>query len=394
MDATVSRIVDLLFEDVVMTEETNAIHDEVMNNCQERFDSLIADGYSEDDAIGAVVESLKGMDEVLKDYAKKEKVDDAGAFRKTAADAYSQRNHLNQQIQWDAIDALQIKVQSADVEVLLSKDGTPDMELRHGTRTALVPRTEGSTLIITQEKKNVDAEEIEAEDSGSFWGRLGRAIAKSVVTIGDSEAKIILRIPANMLRTVDIQSLSGDISMYVPCGRINLQTASGDIYANLTGKNATIDLEINGKKWSNLPEGILCENLNAKSISCDVNIAGNLEQATLNTTSGDIEFRGSAAFLQLNTVSGDADADFEGNTLKANSVSGDLHIYLKCGESADVQLNTVSGDADIRFPDYVKAVCAKTGTRSGNVEYHGISLMDDAPVRVKCSSVSGDISIG
>ena len=67
MNATVSRIVELLFEDVQMTEETEAIHDEVMNNCQERYASLVAEGYSEDDAIGAVVESLKGMDEVLKD---------------------------------------------------------------------------------------------------------------------------------------------------------------------------------------------------------------------------------------------------------------------------------------------------------------------------------------
>ena len=150
MNATVSRIVDLLFEDVVMTEETEAIRDEVMNNCQERYTALIADGYTEDDAIGAVVESLKGMDEVLKDYPRTANVDDTDAFRKED-DAYSW-------IRWDSIDALRIQVQSADVEVQPSEDGKTSMELHNGTRTMLCPQVEGNTLVITQEKKNEEPE--------------------------------------------------------------------------------------------------------------------------------------------------------------------------------------------------------------------------------------------
>ena len=48
MNATVQRIVELLFEDLEMSAEVQAIKDEVMNNCQERYEDLLAQGLSED----------------------------------------------------------------------------------------------------------------------------------------------------------------------------------------------------------------------------------------------------------------------------------------------------------------------------------------------------------
>ena len=71
MNDTVARIVDLMFENTEMTEEVAALRDEVMNNCQERFFDLVESGVSEDDAISAVVESLKGMEDVVNQYQRK-----------------------------------------------------------------------------------------------------------------------------------------------------------------------------------------------------------------------------------------------------------------------------------------------------------------------------------
>ena len=65
MNATVQRIVELLFEDLEISAEVQAIKDEVMNNCQERYEDLLAQGLSEDEATGAVVESLKGRVTVI-----------------------------------------------------------------------------------------------------------------------------------------------------------------------------------------------------------------------------------------------------------------------------------------------------------------------------------------
>ncbi len=65
MNHMIAHMVDILFQDVVENEETKALHDELMNNCQEHFQDLLNSGMSEDDAAGAVLESLSGMQEVV-----------------------------------------------------------------------------------------------------------------------------------------------------------------------------------------------------------------------------------------------------------------------------------------------------------------------------------------
>ena len=72
MNQTVKRIVDILFQDTVENDETRALHEELMNNCQEHYEDLIARGLSEDEAVGEVVDSLKGMKDVIAQYPKKE----------------------------------------------------------------------------------------------------------------------------------------------------------------------------------------------------------------------------------------------------------------------------------------------------------------------------------
>lgn len=37
MNDTITKIVALLFEDLEETEETAALHDEILQNCQERY---------------------------------------------------------------------------------------------------------------------------------------------------------------------------------------------------------------------------------------------------------------------------------------------------------------------------------------------------------------------
>ena len=68
MNASVRRIVELVFQDVELTDEVRALREEVMNNCQERYEDQRAQGRDEDEAIDAVVESLRGMEEVLAAY--------------------------------------------------------------------------------------------------------------------------------------------------------------------------------------------------------------------------------------------------------------------------------------------------------------------------------------
>ena len=71
MSDTVKKIVDILFQDTVENDETRALHEELMNNCQEHYQDMIDRGLSEDEAVGEVVESLKGMKDLIAQYPKK-----------------------------------------------------------------------------------------------------------------------------------------------------------------------------------------------------------------------------------------------------------------------------------------------------------------------------------
>lgn len=81
---TVERIVNLLFQDVEMTDEVQALYDETMSNCQERYQDMTSRGLSDDDAIAAVVESLKGMEDVVSQYPKKSEAPEAEEAPKSA----------------------------------------------------------------------------------------------------------------------------------------------------------------------------------------------------------------------------------------------------------------------------------------------------------------------
>ena len=111
MNEDVKRVVDALFADIEESDEVCSIHDEVMNNCQERYENLVYSGYSREEAIGAVLESLKGMDEVLRDYPRKSRWAEMD-FSKDGT-GYAAPN--GDGIAWDRVRALRVSVRGADV---------------------------------------------------------------------------------------------------------------------------------------------------------------------------------------------------------------------------------------------------------------------------------------
>ncbi|MBR4459090.1 MAG: DUF4097 family beta strand repeat protein [Clostridia bacterium] len=374
MNATVARIVDLLFEDMEENEEVRAIHDEVMNNCQERYQNLVQSGYSEDEAIGAVVESLKGMDEVLRDYPRKAGTADAFAKGQDASASGTDA------VDWNRVRALQVNVRTADVTVERTSD-RPTLELEQGTVSVLRAWVEGDTLMITQEHRPNPA--ANTEKRSGFFGTLSRLIG-ATVSFGDSDCSVLIRVPEDLLRSARIQTLSGDIRYDVPTREITLQSTSGDCHVELGEKTA----------FAPGTDGTArCGRLEAGSISGDLEVSGSFGEARLNTTSGDIDFRGGADAIRMNTVSGDIDAWTVSTQVTSNTVSGEIDLTLRDVDHADLQFNSVSGDIDLHLPSGSSDVEAKVKTRSGDIGYHNVSLRDSAPFRVTAGTVSGDVDI-
>lgn len=114
MNEKVTQMVSLLFRDVADSEEVQALHDEVLNNCQDRYADLIASGLSEEESLAAVMESLKGMEEVLKEYPRREP-EPQQPEEQSGPSLFS--------FEPEDIRALDAQLTSCDVEVLTSDEG-------------------------------------------------------------------------------------------------------------------------------------------------------------------------------------------------------------------------------------------------------------------------------
>jgi putative adhesin len=116
--------------------------------------------------------------------------------------------------------------------------------------------------------------------------------------------------------------------------------------------------------------------------SADVQVDGDLADATVQTGSGDLELGRIGGRLSVQSGSGDVHADRVGGTLRAEAASGDVRIGLVQGEA---HVGTASGD--IRIDDVAGTVRAKTA--SGDVR---IGSARGSLVRV--DTASGDVEVG
>ncbi|MBR6705697.1 MAG: DUF4097 family beta strand repeat protein [Clostridia bacterium] len=385
MNGNVTRVVDLLFRDIEESEEVMSIRDEIMNNCQERYDNMIASGYSDEEALGAVAESLKGMDEVLKDYPRKPKYTDAD-FSKENKSAEKKEGEVS--IAWDKLRALRIDVRSADVEILAT-EGRENLELVQGTATYLDARMEGDTLVVTQHLRTDQAQQEDSKDSG-ILGMIARMIGSAIRAFPDGEeCRVKVMLPADQLRRAQVQTISGGITFEVSADHIDLQTTSGELDVSVPDKKAFSDEKCFGDgagAAAGAPE------MKARSISGGIGVRGCFSAAALSSTSGDIDFNGTSAELTMKTVSGDIEADTVSAAVTGGSVSGDITLTVK-NSSGEIRLDSVSGDIELEVPNADSGIRAEAGTRSGDVNYYNVSLRDDAPLKIRVKTVSGDVTV-
>ncbi len=389
MNDNVTGVVDLLFRDIEESEEVMSIRDEIMNNCQERYDNMIASGYSEEEALGAVADSLKGMDEVLKDYPRKRQYTEAD-FSKEKTGGEERGDDVG--IDWDILRAFRINVRSANVEVC-ETEGRQTLEMTQGAATRLEARMEGDALVITQEPA-LDRPQAEAPRDNGILGMLAKLLENAIRSFPDGEeSSVRILLPRNRLRSAQIHTLSGDIRFEASADSIDLQTASGECSVSVPVKNDFAD----GKQFADVPDSGneasgKTPALKAASISGGVDVHGDFSSAVITTTSGDIEFIGTAGELKFKTVSGDIDADTVSAVVSGSSVSGDIELADKIGEG-EIRLESISGDIEVELPNAGGGIRAEAGTRSGDVNYYNIALRDDAPLKVRLKTVSGDVTV-
>ncbi|MBR4082284.1 MAG: DUF4097 family beta strand repeat protein [Clostridia bacterium] len=382
MNETVKRIVEILFQDTVMTEEVAAIKDEVMNNCQERYEDLRARGMTEDEAIAVVLESLKGMEEVLAEFPKvrrePEAVEATGGDRDLLFDAAQVTmldvHFISENVTIEASDDEMIHVQ-------YNADKLPYVRAYMKNGTLFVERDEEKVRLFQDEGNTRRNVKIEIDDSRSslsgIFNAIGEALRNISVSISFGDGEIIIQLPEGWSNgSVRCQTTSGDVEVdSVRMAGLTVNTTSGDV---------TVEAD----------EAVL-GNASVKTTSGDVELSVMAcDECTVQTTSGDVELSGHYDRLSVGTMSGDVNASGGFGSVSGKTVSGDFDMNACEAVPAlrAVEVNSVSGDVDIDVPDSDVSANVYTKTVSGDARndltYHG-----EPAVSIRVHTVSGDITV-
>ena len=378
MNETVRGMVEKLFENTVMNEETKALMDEVMNNCQERWADLTEKGLPEEEILAAVSDSLKGMEEIVAAYPKNEEA------LKVSVPAASPDGP--QRFELAAVTRLVARLTDADVEIIPGESPDIAVELTHDADTSLTAVLDGGVLRISQRRIPGGGQaEMASRPAGSRapWDIAGgindaiRQLTQIVQRFGVSVSvnnHVRIALPVNSRVQADIQSLSGDIRWNGGSAEdLLLDTTSGDLDA------FTSDAE---------PVRVA----QFKSASGDIRADLDAEDLTMQSMSGDINWSGRAERLTATAVSGDLTMTGAFRECRLKSISGDVEV-TSSGTAAEIRATSTSGDVNVSLPASVTSAKASLRTISGDTHVNNLLLSDSAPLFIQADSVSGDITI-
>ncbi len=415
MNATVARIVELIFEDYEMSDEVQTIKDEVLTNCQERFEDCVARGLTEDEAIGAVAESLKGMEDVLKDYPKKPKeqsaqsrdsgfvfdTEESGSFVFSADDVKKVSVNLICEditfepsedsfvhVSYEDCPYVQVAVQEGKLEISRTQEGNARVNNN-------IPR-----LCINGNLTNL-------KDIMSWASN----ITKGFTFTYSNGGGVTVRLPRSLCVPISVYTTSGDVELTdVNTNDLHCQTISGDQDVNLSAESVkNVRLQTSS---GDLDANLRADVLEMNTVSGDLTLVGKAERASLRTTSGDmdvnlhagdakigtisgdIEMDGSTTDLNIHTTSGDATVRGGMRRVVASTVSGDMHLLPTIGsEQLVISSKSTSGDMTVNLPRETTVYAVLSSRHAGGIHNNHPSNGENSDVKVSMSSVSGDLYI-
>ena len=394
MNQTITGIVDMLFKDIVVTEETHALHEELMNNCQERYADLVAHGFSEVEAIDAVVESLRGMKEVVDQYPKKQdraselqgKPVEAPApaagpvLEVPAAQEAGPVPEDRRDQRFAAAEKISVHLNEQNVRLLPSTDGW--IHVRCEDPDTIACSVDQGRLNVRAETRILDGKKAEAWSMNAEVNSLrdllnlvGKAI-RSVGFLQPAGPSVTLEVPQGLVLEAELNTKSGDIDVErISLRRLSAHSGSGDI-----------DLQ--------MEQADPLEWLKADTASGDVDVRADALEATVTSISGDVEFYGNVGTARLKSVSGDVEMEGGLEKLEMSTVSGDAEIHLTDTRARSISLRSTSGDLEVHLCEGCDSVHCQSSTTSGDRDLNFEDAGPGAALQVTAATISGDIWIG
>ena len=390
MNYTVAGLVDMLFEDVVSTEETRAMHEELMNNCQEHYQDLINRGLNETEAIDAVVESLKGMKDVINEYPKKGEEPPAPAPEPAApaqpeepkAEEAAEPEEAEEAIpswHFPDVNSLQVNVSDQDLTLSISPDDDVHIFCADG-ESILCDYRAGALRIHSVERSKRAAKSIDfmSKNEPVTLNSMLSMVGKVLKSISDNfivGAPIEIQVPKTQLEEIEINTRSGEIHWEcVFPDRVTARSTSGEIVLT--------------PSWD-----VTTDKLLVSSVSGDVEVHGSAVDAEVISMSGDVQANGAFENLRLRSTSGDT--SFRGGVIQltCTTISGDVEARVENTSAERIDARSTSGDVEILLPADMPGVHAEISTVSGSRQCSVPIAEHNATLNILAKSVSGDVRI-
>jgi DUF4097 and DUF4098 domain-containing protein YvlB len=305
------------------------------------------------------------------------------------------------------VEAVELKLGSADVEIVSGNVGGGNFIIRKTYRTndddyadELLRSAEikfekrGSTLYITRPEREKVGIEFFSKGyvSISMTAMIPAGVSLDLVTgsgdfdIDDRTAPVKVRTGSGNVRMATAgagfegRSGSGDMRVRTVRGGASISTGSGSIYAD----------DIEGGFRASTGSGDVTVDRVVGSIdistgSGDVRVGSSDGQATVGTGSGDVRFGDHRGSAEVTTSSGEIDfmTVAEPGEVRLKTASGDVDVVVSNTESVEMDIGTSSGSITSQIP-----IVVKEATRR---RLHGIS--GGGAWNLHVSTVSGDVTV-
>ena len=144
---------------------------------------------------------------------------------------------------------------------------------------------------------------------------------------------LVIRVPEGS--SLEISTVSADVTVQDVKGRQSIDTVSGDIDAEAYASDISVE-----------------------SVSGDIEIQGDNKKIRIraNTVSGDLDMEGLDGEIEVESVTGDIvmnDSRFE--NVESNTVNGNIVFHAELYGDRRMDFETVNGDIDIKFRDGISA---------------------------------------
>lgn len=206
--------------------------------------------------------------------------------------------------------------------------------------------------------------------SGSGWGSSG-------------EARLTVRVPAKS--SVLANLVSSDLKVSALQGELQVQTVSGDVSGEVGG-----DVHANAVSGDIHLVANAAKSLEIKTVSGDITAAGGDGQSEFSTVSGTVKVQlGAQERAKFKSVSGDVSATLTmgpSAQIEVESVSGDIGLQFAGAAAGDFDVRTISGDIINCFGP--KPVVAAHGSGARLEFTNGAG-----GARVRISAKSGDVRL-